>query len=58
MPEDIIQVTEANAEEAAIDGIMFLTCPVCGGVVEAEPDAQSVYCDGCDCIRKINNWIC
>lgn len=56
MEEELsVAVTEDQLGQAAMEGVMQLTCPYCGSETPAEPDADHVYCLVCDRRFKIDN---
>ena len=51
MDEEILELLE----QAAMDSIIELECPVCGSTLRCEPDARDSYCYDCGKVVKTNN---
>ena len=47
-PVKSVTMNERQLEEAAMEGLWIFECPYCSCDVEAEPDADMVYCGECD----------
>ena len=45
----------ALLEQAMIDDILELDCPICGETIRCEPDAKESWCYGCGQVVKTNN---
>lgn len=39
---------EELLRQAAEDGVIEVECPECGDTITAEPDAEEIYCHGCE----------
>jgi len=42
-------------EQALMDSVIELECPICGDILRCEPDAQESYCYSCGKVVKTNN---
>jgi phage FluMu protein Com len=48
---------EELLRQAAEDSIIEIQCPECGDTITAEPDAEELYCQGCQKIVMKNPLI-
>jgi len=39
-------------KQAAEEGVIEMECPECGDTITSEPDAEELYCGGCEKMMK------
>jgi hypothetical protein len=45
------------ADDALMEGIIDAECMECGVTIQCEPDARTAWCDNCDKIVKVKNFL-
>ena len=52
-----MKMIEEMAESALLDGIIEAECVECGILIQCEPDAGRAWCDNCDKVVKVKNYL-
>ena len=53
---DMEQIEEM-ADAALIEGIIEAECMECGITIQCEPDARTAWCEQCDKVVKVRNFL-
>ena len=52
-----IREIEEMADSALLDGIIEAECTECGISIQCEPDARTAWCDNCDKVVRVKNFL-
>jgi hypothetical protein len=52
-----LEELQALADAALMEGIIEAECTECGISVQCEPDAITAWCDNCDKMVKVRNFL-
>ncbi len=48
---------EDIADSALLEGIIDAECMECGILIQCEPDAIAAWCDNCDKVVRVKNYL-
>ena len=52
-----LEKIEEMADSALLDGVIEAECGQCGMLIQCEPDAATAWCDNCDKVVSVKNYL-